>query len=169
MKRILVWLCVLTTMTGSLVACKKSKKPAQITVTFVQAGQENIEKTLKTGETLTDIPEAVQKEGYTVVWDRKDFSGLSESVTVTAIATPNTYTITYAVANDVKITAKVQEVTFDSEVALYTPELKNWSFEGWYNAETGEAFESGKYTVAEDITLKAIWDSASGLEYTPNK
>ena len=95
----------------------------QITVKFTQEGQATVERTIAVGESLTDIPTPVQKEGYTVVWDVKDFSSLTSSITVKAIATPNTYTITYAVGRNVTISSKTQAVEYGSSVTLLTPSL----------------------------------------------
>ena len=50
-------------------------------VVFKQDGFDDIVKTVSAGETLTDIPTPVQtgETGYTVVWDRTDFSNITEN------------------------------------------------------------------------------------------
>ena len=72
-----------------------SATESSIKVTFRQSGCQDIVKTVKEGETLTDIPSPASKTGYTVAWDTLDFSNIFEDITVNAIETANEYTITY--------------------------------------------------------------------------
>ena len=151
--------------TACLVACGGEK----ITVTFVQNGQETIVKTLQKGGTLTDVPTPKAKTGYTVVWDTTAFSGLQAGLTVTAIETPNRYTITYELNNrNATIEATTQTVTFDKQTVLYEPQSNSEkiAFKGWVEKESGEAFTSGVYNVARDITLVAEWVILGGGEWS---
>ncbi|MBQ5929565.1 MAG: hypothetical protein IIX02_02125 [Clostridia bacterium] len=67
------------------------------TVTFKQYNQTDIEKEVEEGKALTDIPAPKDRTGYTVKWDKTaaDLANITGNVTVTAIETPNEYTITY--------------------------------------------------------------------------
>ena len=70
-----------------LTGCNKNNDPpvppvTTVTVTFVQMGEENIVKTVEFGGTLTDIPTPAARDGFIVAWDRTDFSGLVEDITV---------------------------------------------------------------------------------------
>ena len=126
----------------------------KIDITFVQEGQENIVKTIKKGESLTDIPTPVSKDGYTIVWDVTEFENLNNSLTVNAVETPNQYTITYEVEPGV-LTETTQVVTFDSNVVYYKP-LKtapNSEFGGWKIKGTETVLTDGVYKIASDVTL----------------
>ena len=87
------------------------------TVTFKQNGEANVVKTVKQGEDLTDIPTPKEKTGYTVVWDITDFTNITEDMEVNAVATANTYTITYD-ANGGSVATATQVVTYDEETTL---------------------------------------------------
>ena len=94
------------------------------TVTFVQDGKPDVVKRVKDGESLTDIPQPVSEKGYTIVWDRTDFSSVTENITVTTIKTPNVYTITYnlGINKNASLSEKTQSVTYGQPFTLPTPE-----------------------------------------------
>ena len=56
----------------------------QVKVTFKQDGQMDIVKTLKQGETLTDIPMPISKMGYMVEWNTVDFINITEDMKINA-------------------------------------------------------------------------------------
>ena len=146
-------------------ACGENK----VKVTFVQNGEEAIVREVEVGGTLTDIPLPKVKDGYTVVWNRTDFSALEEALTVTAVETPNRYTITYVVGNNnATIEAETQTVVYDSQVVLYTPQLNSEKivFKAWKVQGTNEVFGNGVYKVAGDITLVAEWEIKDGGEWS---
>jgi len=132
-----------------------SEKEDVCEVVFKQAGCVDVIRTIDKGETLSDIPNPVEKMGYTVVWDRTDFSNITEDLVVNAIITANTYTVTYD-ANGGTIATETQEVTYDAETTLVTPEKEDYLFLGWtYN---GNAVVSGaKWTIAKSVILVATW------------
>ena len=153
----------------NLTVCFASCAGDKITVTFVQSGQETIVKEVQKGGTLKDIPTPKAKTGYTVVWDTTSFSGLQAGLTVTAIETPNRYTITYELNNsDATIEANTKTVTYDAEVILYEPQSNSEKivFKAWKEKESGQVFESGVYKVARDITLVAQWVIQGGDEWS---
>ena len=70
-KKLLVVLLALVMLFGAT-ACGTNDESGNgqketFTVTFVQAGQDNVVKEVKEGETLTDIPALKGRTGYTVV------------------------------------------------------------------------------------------------------
>ena len=71
------------------------KEGEYYTVTFRQDGQKDVTRSVKAGEALTDIPTPVEKDGYTTIWDKTEFSSVSEDMLVLAIATANEYTISF--------------------------------------------------------------------------
>ena len=132
------------------------------TITFKQAGQEDIVKEVKKGEDLSDIPTPKSKTGYTVEWDTTDFLDITADMVVTAVATANTYTITYDAGEGI-LTQTTQEVVYDSTPTLATPTLEGYTFTGWtYN---GTAV-FGKWTIADDVTLVASWVKDAENTYT---
>ena len=127
------------------------------TVTFKQDGQTDKTYTnLKEGSTFTDIPETEDKVGYTVEWEAEDLlllTNISGNVIVEAEETANTYTISYD-AGEGTVTPATQEVEYDSTPTLAIPTLDGYTFTGWtYN---GIAV-SGKWTIADNVTLVAGW------------
>lgn len=126
-----------------------------VTITFKQSDCNDIVKTIEKGEALTDIPTPQDKTGYTIVWDRMNFANITENITVNAVATANTYTVTYD-ANGGTIEEETQEVTFDEKTTLATPIKADYLFNGW--TYEGAAVISGeKWTIADDVTLVANW------------
>jgi hypothetical protein len=138
----------------------------QITVSFVQEGQETVVKTLTKGETLNDIPAPKQAEGYTVTWDREDFSALTQSVTVTAVVTPNTYVINYEIEEAANGCEGLLTVRYGEDFTLANPTLDGFVFAGWKLQGTNIFVENGKYTWTENLTLTAVWDVDNDNEYT---
>ena len=128
------------------------------TITFTQTGQAPVEKYVKAGETLTDVPTAKPRAGYTVVWEIADFSTVTGDRTVRAVETPNEYVVRYSLGEQTSasITASTQTVVYDTDVTLYTPTCAGYAFVRW--ELDGEEFKNGKYTVAGDITLVAVWE-----------
>ena len=92
-----------------------------------------------------------------------------QALTVTAVETPNRYTITYVVGNNnATIEAETQTVVYDSQVVLYTPQLNSEKivFKAWKVQGTNEVFGNGVYKVAGDITLVAEWEIKDGGEWS---
>ena len=124
----------------------------------------DVTRRVKEGETLTDIPTPVQKDGYTTVWDRTEFSALTEDVVVLAVTTANEYVISFDLTSawgEVQFDDSAQTVTFDSAYSLSDeePSLYGFFFTGWEIKGKGTAFEEkGTYQVADDITLVPTWE-----------
>ena len=134
-----------------------TKNLEKFTITFRQNGQtDKVYTDIVEGSTFTDIPKTADKEGYTVEWEETDLSALtniSSNVIVEAVETANIYTITYD-AGDGVVTPATQDVEYDSTPTLATPTLDGYTFTGWtYN---GNAV-SGKWTIADNVTLVAGW------------
>lgn len=126
-----------------------------VTITFRQKGCNDVVKKVKKGETLTDIPFPQTKTGYTVVWDRTDFSNMTENIVVEAEETANTYTVTYdAVGGTASVST--QNIEYDSEPTLATATRDGYEFKGWeYNGT--QVLSGAKWTIAQDVTLTAVW------------
>lgn len=143
-----------TTSDGGSVAPEEKT----FTVTFKQDGHADVVKEVKDGETLTDVPAPAEKVGYTVTWDRTDFTNIKENIKVTAIAKANKYTVTYD-ANGGSVEKETQEVTFDENTTLAVPQREDYTFLGW--TYDGKAVVDGaKWAIADSVTLVASWQDA---------
>lgn len=123
-----------------------------MTVTFKMNGQSDIVaiRVVPYGGTLTDIPVAPYKEGYTGIWD-KDFSNITSHITVTGRYQINQYTVSF----DTNGGDPFDSITQDYGTLITAKPNKNGStFMGWYDVST-----TFKYTnvPGHDITLYAMW------------
>ncbi len=132
-----------------------SQEEEDVTITFKQSGYSDVVKTVKQGESLTDIPTPQEKTGYTVVWDTVDFTNIMENITVNAVATANKYIVTYD-ANGGTVANQTQEVTFDVETTLATPTREDYLFNGW-TYEGAAVVNGAAWTIADNVTLVAEW------------
>ena len=165
-KRLLIVLLVCIMPVALFCGCNPTNpEPTKTTytITFVQDGQDNIVKTVEKGETLTDIPTPVptNEQGYVIAWDVTDFSNIQKDLTVTAVKTAKTFTITYVVSDNasskgVSLSTTTQTVTYGEQFTLlemptYTVDGVKYILTAWlYN---GKAFVSGTWTLLENITL----------------
>lgn len=134
-----------------------SKEPPKkiYTVTFVQAGQDNVVREVQSGATLTDIPAPKDRTGYTVVWEQTNYTNITENVTVNAVETPNTYTITY-VAEHGTLESYTQSVTYDAKYTLATPaDTGVYTFSYWKQSDGTSITQNGTWKTADNVTLTA--------------
>ncbi len=126
-------------------------------VTFLQEGETIIVKQVMKGETLTQVPATKEKVGYTVQWDRTDFTNITADITVKAVATANTYKITYNAGEGATVTPAEQTVTYDAVPGTFaTPTKEGYTFSGWqYDGKNVLASEAWK--IASDVTFTATW------------
>lgn len=126
-------------------------------VTFVNDNGETIESVgYKAGDTFVNEPSVPEKAGYNGEWEA--YSIGASNVTVRPVYTPIEYTITYnglqGAENDNPAT-----YTIESEIQLVDPELKGYTFLGWYNGDT-KVTKIDKGSMG-DITLVANWEVVS--------
>ena len=132
-----------------------SAEKTYYTVTFVQNGQPDVVKTVEEGENLTDIPSVKSETGYTVVWEAKTLTNIQANITVNALRTANSYTVTYD-ANSGSVAAVTQTIVYDSEYVLETPTRNDYTFICWKNGQVSVTL-TGVWKIAEDVTLTAEW------------
>lgn len=161
-----------------------------LSVSFLQSGQPTIVRRVAKGGALaeSDIPIPVARDGYTITWDRTDFSHIETDLVVRAVETPvgdsdgsdetQYCRVTYdlGVHADAIITATTQTVAVGGEVTLYRPYFAGDSFSHWEvtagavtvgGAETKALYPkdgSGmpseiRVILTGDITLTARWSS----------
>lgn len=135
-------------------------------VKFVQDGKQD-EFTVIGGESFdtTLTPELQQKTGYDVSWENKNLNAISENVTVNAIYTAKTYTITLNTNGGVIDGDNQVQVTFDTEYSLSEPTKEGFAFTGWFYNESQVA-KSGKWAIADSVTLVAGWQLIPANSYT---
>lgn len=130
------------------------------TISFVQSGQQTKTFTVKEGENFTAIPTPIAKKGYTVVWDKSEFINIDANITVNAIETPKTYTVTLN-ANGGTVSSTPISVTYGQAYELSTPTHNdsNKVFKGWL-LNGVEISTKGTWNIdAEDsvVELTAWW------------
>jgi uncharacterized repeat protein (TIGR02543 family) len=131
----------------------------QYTVTFVDHNG-NVLKTQKVNYGCSAIaPADPTRTGYTFVgWDC-DFSNITGDITITAIYSANTYTITFD-ARGGTVGQGTKTVTYDANYGeLPTPTRIGHTFLGWYDAEVDGTNITSEtiVTTAADHTLYARW------------
>ncbi|MBQ8284500.1 MAG: InlB B-repeat-containing protein [Clostridia bacterium] len=134
----------------------------EFTITFKQAGQTDVVKTVTEGGTLAEanVPTVASKTGYTVEWNETELNAalgaISSNLVVNAVETANKYTITYD-ANGGTASQPTQEVTYDSAFELAaTATRADYDFTGW-KKQDGTAVLNGIWKIADDVTLVASW------------
>lgn len=135
--------------------------PKTFTVTFVQAGQENIVKTVKSGDDLSEIPTPAEKKGYSIKWNVSDFSNITKDITVTALESANSYVIHYSNSQESLGTFQneLQYVKYDSAYTLQTmTETTEIEFLGWKIKGTDTIVsQQGTWNFDKNIQLEAVW------------
>ena len=132
------------------------------TVTFVQEGCDNVVVTVNEGEGVSadSIPVPASVKGHTVSWDKTeaDLAEITTDVTVTAVATPNVYVITFVVDYEGVTAPQSQEVTYGTEFTLPTVADGYYEFKHW-ETEDGEVFTASVYEIDDNLTLYAVFHS----------
>ncbi len=126
------------------------------TITFKQNNREDVVKEVVEGGTLTDVPTPAPQTGYDVVWDTTDFTNITTNMTVNAVATAKTYTVTFD-PNEGSVTPDDQQVKYDEAPAAFpVPTREGYDFIGWkYDGKIVQASDIWKHD--GDITLVAEW------------
>lgn len=135
------------------------KEDEYLTVTFVQDGCTDITRSVKVGSAVTDIPVPQSVQGYKVKWEDVDLSCVKTNMTIHAVATPNTYTITYNLQNKqgATISSLTQQVVFGQSFVLLTPSCPTSKFVKWLDETTQQAVENGVWSIDGNVTLIAVW------------
>ena len=140
----------------------------QVSVIFVDADGERIEKKVVYGTGLSDIPSPKPIDGYSVEWDRTDFENIRENIEVKVVVKLAIYSIDYELNGgilDDKITSyDILDETFD----LPVPYREHYVFDGWYESRLflGNAITQIAKGSFGDVTLFAKWSPVEyGIEY----
>ncbi len=130
-----------------------------VTVTFKQEGQSDVVKKVEKGAALTDVPTPAPVKGYTVKWDKESFNAVGEDTVVNAVATANTYTITFDYGESGFEGPATMTVTYDEEFELPVNKSTSVILKGvsFIIADTNEELTAGKYTIDKNITVKIVY------------
>ncbi len=131
-------------------------EPTMYTVTFIDGLTQEVIATVEVEEgKAAQAPEAPAHEGYKFTgWD-KDFSNVTENMTVTAIyqesviIEPTMYTVTFVDGLTGEVIATVEVEEYYAATAPEAPVHEGYTFKGW-----DKDFES----VTEDMTVTAIYE-----------
>ena len=171
--------CVVLIAAFFVAGCNKNNDQsappeATVSVTFVQEGEENIVKTVEFGGTLTDIPTPATRDGFIVAWNRTDFSGLTEDITVYATLTPvvTTVTVTFVQAGEADIVKTVDKGGSLSVEDVPVPKpveghIVTWDYVGSYenlqeNLTVNAVITPKLYTVTYEVGTDELLSGAAG-------
>ena len=123
------------------------------TVIFVVDGQQVRTVAVNHGNGVVNIPEIPAKEGYTQTapyWDT-DLTAVTSDLTVTAVYTPNVYTVTFVVDGQTYHTVTVTHGSAVTAPAIPTKEGYDKTAPKWDKTDlssvTGDMTVTAKYTV----------------------
>jgi len=140
------------------------------TLTFLDENGDVLgEYSYEAGQQVTATYPAYTKENYVITWSAEIPATLTGDVEISAIATPNVYTITYIVdgaeAGDDQATE-----SNNWTVSLLKPTKTGFTFMGWaYAADTAADITAdvAELALTGDVTLYAVW-SANAYTVTFN-
>lgn len=151
------------------VYAKWSEDPNEIdafTIIFHTNGGSDVDSIEFDSASDIAIPDAPYREGYTFGgWytDNQDFEEvfafeilLEQDWELYAKWIPNTYTVTFDASGGV-FTTTTLEIEYSSNYNLAIPEKTGYIFDGWYDSSNINCSLTGKWKVADDITLHAKW------------
>ena len=169
----MIWDCTdFSKITADLIVTA-IEKANSCKITFKQEGQADVVKIVKKGESLTDIPEPKQSGRFITIWDRSDFSEITEDVVVNAKTTDKyrTFTITLKTGyteEQVPMETTTIKVVYGEKFTLPVPKyVKDSSsvsheFDCWKIEGTNRKVTDGIYTFEQDLVLVASWEIWTG-------
>ena len=168
MKKVLVGIIVTGMFAFSALAVTScvevvdSGEKEQVTVSFVQEGQETIEKTIDKGGSISlkDIPVPVNnaKYGYEIKWDRTNFKNLTEDTVVNAVEVAKKFVLMFESNGGEAIDAITY--TYDAPYELPVPVRAGYEFKCWYLG-SDKLEQSGVWSLTANVSVKAEWEEIS--------
>lgn len=133
------------------------------TVTFIQENQEDIVKSVKEGESLTDVPTPVAIPGYDVNWNQTDFTNITANITVNAVKTVKTFTLKFSLGTAEKetgaqISTTITKVEYNQSFEFPTVSCPGFDFVAWVVKGTDTVVTEMTYTFTTDVVLVATWE-----------
>ena len=118
-----------------------------MTVTFVADGQTVATRQVSYGSPLTDIPGVPEKEGHTGIWNETDFSEIRQDLTVNAVYTAKTMTVTFVADGQTVATRQVSYGSTLTDIPT-VPEKEG---------HTGEWNITDFSEIRQDLTVQAVY------------
>ena len=117
------------------------------------------------------------KTGYSFTgWTNANVSTPTKGLTIkkgsvgdlsfTANWTANTYVVSYD-AGEGTVDHATDSFVFDTDYALPTPTRTGYAFAGWLNG-TDPIAQTGKWSIAQNVTLTANWSARNDIAYVVN-
>ena len=132
------------------------------TLTFLDENGDVIgEYSYEAGQQVTATYPAYTKENYVITWSAEIPATLTGDVEISAIATPNVYTITYIVDGTEAGDDQATESN-NWTVTLLKPTKTGFTFMGWaYAADTAADITAdvNELALTGDVTLYAVWSA----------
>ena len=116
-------------------------------MTFVADGQTIATRQVSYGSPLTDIPAVPEKEGHTGEWNITDFSEIKQDLTVNAVYTAKTMTVTFVADGQ---TVATRQISYGSPLTDIpaVPEKEG---------HTGEWNETDLSEIKQNLTVNAVY------------
>ena len=138
--------------------------PNNYTVTFVLGnGSEGDVRTFAFNTTIA-YPTDVEREGYTLSgWDNNIETMPADDIRITALWTPNNYTVTFDTNGGEALLNATKAVTFNTTYGeLPEPNRAGYSFVGWFTDNNNESITSSSLVrIPRDHTLHAEWEEVT--------
>ncbi|HJA63200.1 MAG TPA: discoidin domain-containing protein, partial [Candidatus Intestinimonas stercoravium] len=136
--------------------------PEEHTVTFVADGVTVETVTVADGEVLpaADFPAVPEKAGYDGAWDQTGDLTVTGDVTITAVYTAQTYTVTLDVNGGDPLEEDTITVTYGQPygaLPIPTTQEEGKLFDGWRDASGALIAADTLVTATSDHTLTAAW------------
>lgn len=126
-------------------------------VRFVDDGEDRLVQVGR-GKGITDMPTPTQRRGYTVSWEKKDLSAITENTTIYAVYVPITFSITYELNGGINHAGNLEEYTVENGIiGLYAPYREGYTFVCWKDGD-GNAVSEIDADLLQDVELYAEWD-----------
>lgn len=147
-------LCITFACCFVISGCGKKSETQTYAIIFKCENRADIVKTVKKGDTLTEIPTLPEVTGYTFVWSETDFTDISQNMTVIAVKTPVKSIVTLNL-NGGTLDVNTVNLNYDDEYTLPSPTKSGYRFNKWI-AEDGSVFPaSGVCKLLGNISLIA--------------
>jgi uncharacterized repeat protein (TIGR02543 family) len=131
-----------------------------VTVTFVDQNAQTIQSDLVAIGQAIDAPALPVEDGYDIAWDQNVPAVASADLTITAVATPVVYDITYLGLEGASNANPATYTIESSLISLVDPGTRDgYAFIGWFDAaEDGNEVVEVPAGSTGDLTLHAIWE-----------
>ena len=152
-------LCLVFFVATVSCVAEPEKGDKEYLITFRQNGRADIIRKWNGREIIGGIPEIEEREGYDVGWSITDFSTVTDDTVVTVTVKPKTYVVTLDPVGgkfaDGGTDNGTLSVVFNGEYVLPGVCKDGYNFVSWKTEENVGVTNSGKWSIARNVTLHA--------------